>query len=62
MRNKNNYTQEESTLFQDIVNTYRYPDGTLNKIAVFISTLALVLLVILGHFMILGIKNIKGMN
>lgn len=62
MKQKNKFSLEESTLFQDIVNTYRYPDGTLNKIAVSISTLALVLLLILGHFMILGIKNLKGMK
>ena len=47
---------------QDIIRTYRYPDGTLNGIAVFISTLALILLLVLGHFVIGGIKNIRGMN
>ncbi|WP_028241960.1 hypothetical protein [Pseudobutyrivibrio ruminis] len=62
MRNKKNYTQEESTLLQDIVRAYRYPDGTLNGIAVFISTLALVLLLIFGHFTINGIKHVAGLN
>jgi hypothetical protein len=62
MRNKNNYTQEESTLLQEIVRAYRYPDGTLNGIAVFISTLALVLLLILGHFTINAIKHVTGLT
>ncbi len=62
MRNKKRLTQEESTLLQEIISTYRYPDGTLNGIAVFISTLALVLLLIFGHFTIKGIKNIAGLN
>ena len=43
------------------MDTYRYPDGTLNKVAVFISTLALILLVTVGHFVIDGIKNISKM-
>ena len=34
MKNKKHYTREESTLLQEIVRTYRYPDGTLNGIAV----------------------------
>lgn len=62
MRNKNNYTQEESTLLQEIVRAYRYPDGTLNGIAVFISTLALVLLLIFGHFTINAIKHVTGLT
>lgn len=62
MRNKNNYTQEESTLLQEIVRAYRYPDGTLNGIAVFISTLALVLLLIFGHFTINAIKHVIGLT
>ncbi|NEX02439.1 MULTISPECIES: hypothetical protein [Pseudobutyrivibrio] len=44
------------------MDTYRYPDGTLNKVAVFISTLALILLVTVGHFVIDGIKHISKMN
>jgi len=62
MKNYRRNHQEESALLQEIIRTYRYPDGTLNRIAVFISTLALVLLLLLGHFVIQGIKNIKGMN
>lgn len=62
MKKLNKSSREESTLFQDIMDTYRYPDGTLNKIAVFISTLALILLVTVGHFVIEGIKNISKMN
>lgn len=62
MKKKRTNPREESTLLQEIIQTYRYPDGTLNGIAVFISTLALVLLLILGHFMILGIKNIRSLN
>ena len=62
MRNKNNYTQEESTLLQEIVRAYRYPDGTLNGIAVFISTLALVLLLIFGNFTINAIKHVTGLT
>ena len=62
MRNKKNYTQEESTLLQEIVRAYRYPDGTLNGIAVFISTLALVLLLIFGHFTINAIKHVTGLT
>ena len=62
MKKKRTSPREESTLLQEIIQTYRYPDGTLNGVAVFISTLALVLLLILGHFMILGIKNIRSLN
>ncbi|MBE5917826.1 MAG: hypothetical protein E7273_13410 [Pseudobutyrivibrio ruminis] len=62
MKKKKDNLQGESTLLQEIIRTYRYPDGTLNGIAVFISTLALVLLLILGHFMIIGINNIKNMK
>jgi len=62
MKKKLNDTRDNYTLLQDIIDTYRYPDGTLNKIAVFISTLALVLLVTLGHFMIAGIKNLRSMK
>ena len=62
MKKKHKYTREESTLLQEIVRTYRYPDGTLNGIAVFISTLALVLLLIFGHFTINGIKRLTGLN
>ncbi len=62
MKNYKKTPREDYTLFQEIIDTYRYPDGTLNKVAVFISTLALVLLITLGHFVIVGIKNIRGMN
>ena len=62
MKNKKHYTREESTLLQEIVRTYRYPDGTLNGIAVFISTLALVLLLIFGHFTINGLKHLAGLD
>ena len=62
MKKKFNDTRDNYTLLQDIIDTYRYPDGTLNKIAIFISTLALVLLITLGHFMILGIKNLRSMK
>ena len=62
MKNKQNNSREDYTLLQEIIRTYRYPDGSLNGIAVFISTLALVLLLIFGHFVINGIKNINGMN
>ena len=62
MKRKHKYTREESTLLQEIIRTYRYPDGTLNGIAVFISTLALVLLLIFGHFTINGIKQLAGLN
>ncbi len=62
MKNSKKPSRVEYTLFQDIIDTYRYPDGTLNKIAVFISTLALVLLLIMGYFLIDGINNLKGMN
>ena len=62
MRKSKKSTREDYTLFQDIMDTYRYPDGTLNKVAVFISTLALILLVTVGHFVIDGIKNISKMN
>ena len=62
MKKKHKYTREESTLLQEIIRTYRYPDGTLNGIAVFISTLALVLLLIFGHFTINGIKHLAGLN
>lgn len=51
---------EDYTFLQDIIDAYRYPDGTLNKIAIFISSLALVLLLIAGHFVIQGISNIKN--
>ena len=54
--------KKKQSLLHEIVRTYRYPDGTLNGIAVFISTLALVLLLILGHFLILGIKNLRSMH
>jgi len=53
---------KELTILQDIMETYRYPDGTLNKIAVFISTLALFLIIVLGHFVIEGIKNVSGLD
>ncbi|SFR79220.1 hypothetical protein SAMN04487829_2067 [Pseudobutyrivibrio sp. NOR37] len=62
MRKSKKSTREDYTLFQDIMDTYRYPDGTLNKVAVFISTLALILLVTVGHFVIDGIKHISKMN
>ncbi len=62
MEKNRKYSQEESTLLQEISQTYRYPDGSLNGIAVFISALALVLLLILGHFTIKGIQNIKNMG
>lgn len=62
MKKNSNDTRDNYTLLQDIIDTYRYPDGTLNKIAIFISTLALVLLITLGHFMILGIKNLRSMK
>lgn len=62
MKKSRKSTREDYTLFQDIMDTYRYPDGTLNKVAVFISTLALILLVTVGHFVIDGIKNISKMN
>lgn len=62
MKKKHKYTREESPLLQEIIRTYRYPDGTLNGIAVFISTLALVLLLIFGHFTINGIKHLAGLN
>ena len=62
MKNYNKTTRENYTLLQDIIDTYRYPDGTLNKLAVFISTLALVLLIILGYFLIGGIKNLRSME
>ncbi|WP_294241532.1 hypothetical protein [Pseudobutyrivibrio sp.] len=62
MKKTRKSTREDYTLFQDIMDTYRYPDGTLNKVAVFISTLALILLVTVGHFVIDGIKNISKMN
>lgn len=62
MKKTRKSTREDYTLFQDIMDTYRYPDGTLNKVAVFISTLALILLITVGHFVIDGIKNISKMN
>ena len=62
MKKKQKLSRGKSTLLQEIIRTYRYPDGTLNGIAVFISTLALVLLLILGHFLILGIQNIKSLK
>lgn len=62
MKKTRKSTREDYTLFHDIMDTYRYPDGTLNKVAVFISTLALILLVTVGHFVIDGIKNISKMN
>lgn len=62
MKKTRKTTREDYTLFQDIMDTYRYPDGTLNKVAVFISTLALILLITVGHFVIDGIKNISKMN
>lgn len=60
-RNKKS-SEVDYTLLQDIIDTYRYPDGTLNRIAVFISTLALVLLLVLGHFLVQGFKNIRNME
>ena len=62
MKKTRKSAREDYTLFQDIMDTYRYPDGTLNKVAVFISTLALILLITVGHFVIDGIKNISRMN
>ena len=62
MKKTRKSAREDYTLFQDIMDTYRYPDGTLNKVAVFISTLALILLITVGHFVIDGIKNISKMN
>lgn len=62
MKRRNNTPREDYTLFQEIMETYRYPDGTLNKIAIFISTLALVLLLIISHFIITGIKNISKLD
>lgn len=62
MKKNSNDTRDNYTLLQDIIDTYRYPDGTLNKIAVFISTLALVLLITLGHFIIIGFKNMRSLN
>lgn len=62
MKKTTKNTRDEYTLFQDIMDTYRYPDGTLNKIAVFISTLALILLVTAGHFIINGIKSINKLD
>ena len=62
MKKRKQDTREDYTLLQDIIRIYRYPDGTLNTIAVFISTLALILLLIFGHFVIKGIKSINGMN
>ena len=47
---------------QDILRAYRYPAGTLNGIAVFISTLALVLLLIFGNFTINAIKHVTGLT
>ncbi len=57
---KKNYTEEDYTLLEEVVRTFRYPDGTLNKIAVFISTLALVLILVLGHFVVDQVKRIAG--
>ena len=62
MKKRKHTTREDYTLLQDIIRIYRYPDGTLNSIAVFISTLALILLLIFGHFVIKGIQSINGMN
>ena len=59
---KKNYTQEDYNLLEEVIRTFRYPDGTLNKIAVFISTLALALILVVGHFMIKGITNLRNMN
>jgi len=57
---KKNYTEEDYTLLEEVVRTFRYPDGTLNKIAVFISTLALVLILVLGHFVVEQVKRMAG--
>ncbi|MBR4707681.1 MAG: hypothetical protein IKP29_06470 [Pseudobutyrivibrio sp.] len=59
---KKNFTEEDYTFLEEVIRTFRYPDGTLNKIAVFISTLALVLILVVGHFMIKGIQNVKKMK
>lgn len=57
---KKNINEEEYTLIEELTKTFRYPDGTLNKIAVFISTLALVLILVLGHFVVEQIKRVSG--
>ncbi len=57
---KKNYTEEDYTFLEEVIRTFRYPDGTLNKIAVFISTLALVLILVLGHFVIEQIKKVTN--
>ncbi len=62
MKKPKNPHKNEYTLLQDLMETYRYPDGTLNRIAVFISALALVLLITVGHFIISGIRSIKDMD
>ena len=62
MKRRKESQRDDYTLFQEIMETYRYPDGTLNKIAIFISTLALVLLLTISHFIITGIKNINKMD
>lgn len=62
MKNLKKKSKDDYTLFQDIMDAYRYPDGTLNRIAILISTLALVLLLTLAHFTVSGIKTLKSMN
>ena len=63
MKNSKKHTPHKHyEVLQEILNTYRYPDGTLNRIAIFISALALTLLLTGGHFIIKGIKSIRDMN
>ncbi len=46
----------------EVIHTYRNEDGTLNKIAIFISALALILVLLLGHFVITSVSAHWGLN
>ncbi len=50
------------SLFDEVIKVYRKENGQLNKLAIFISILALILVLMLGHTMINAVKDHLGLN
>ena len=50
------------SLFDEVIKVYRKENGQLNKLAIFISILALILVLMLGHIMINAFKEHLGLN